>query len=216
MAGAVRVDLPAARDEPPNLPFADSAADVQVLDREIEDAGPASLAQHRKCRVRDTSVSVVEGHDDWPRRKRPATVPVVPDRAQRHRGVSVARQPAHLAGEVCVRDVELGKRSAGRRVSQHVVHEDRDRCRSGETRGCRLPSGCELRCGRVWRRVPRSVASVEEPWSRSSTARTQSSLRAPRRPGSPRLRDAWRYGCSVRLTWPARSRGAPNRAPTAR
>jgi hypothetical protein len=73
---------------------------------------------------------------------------LVPDRAQRHRGRSVARQPSHLAGEVCVRDVELGKRSAGRRVSQHVVHEDRDRRRSGETRGCRLPSGCGLWCGR--------------------------------------------------------------------
>ena len=173
MAEAVCIDLPAAGDEPSNLPFADSAADVQVLDGEIEHPRPASVAQRGERGVRDTSVSVVERHDHGPGRKRPATVPVVPDRAERHRRVSMACQPAHLADEICVRDVELGKRGAGRRVSQDVVHEDRDRGCLGQPQAAAFAAPATSRAGRLTSRASLAAAGrgTVEPFEHCANAK---------------------------------------------
>ena len=140
--------------------------------------------------------------------------PVIPDRAQRHRGVFVPREPSHLPGEIVVRDVELWKRRARGRISEHVVHEDRNRRRSWETSGLGSSSRRRRRSGR---------SGVASPGLCRSRSRGAGRARRERNAGCERRCDGRdREGCrrpaigKVRaLDMPRTVEGAPHQTPTA-
>ena len=76
------------------------------------------------------------------RRKRRAAEPVVVYPVQGHGVKAMCGEPAHLPGEVRRAHEQFGQRSAGRRSSDDVVHEDRHGAVVSRN-GCIAAGGCK-------------------------------------------------------------------------
>ena len=83
MGERVRVDLPAVGDHRLDAAGRQPAGRVEVVQREVQDAGPALRAQDRPRLLALAEVAVVEAQDDRMRRQRVLAGPAVEDRVER-------------------------------------------------------------------------------------------------------------------------------------
>ena len=106
----MRGELPAGVDHRLDVAF----VEVGAFRLEVEDAGPAVLAQLRQREGELGPVAVVEGEDDRLRRQGAAVVPGLLDLFERDRLVAVAVEPVQLVVEVGPGDVQLRVGRVGR------------------------------------------------------------------------------------------------------